>query len=118
MKKSDGATERPAPRMSRRTGDGASVPQHRPAGPDHGRVTAEPETAQGLIKLSLNLSSDLFDGVERAALQRRVTKTEVMRRAISVHLFLEEVRSAEGGRLELFVKRQGMLQQVVFPWFI
>jgi hypothetical protein len=71
-----------------------------------------------LVKLSLNLSPDLIDGISRIASARRVTKTEVMRRAASVLLFLEEVRAAEGGKLELFVKRQGIPQQVVFPWFL
>lgn len=118
MSRRDGGKVQMAPPTSRRAGGrGVATPRRSATTEDHGSADMD-TAAPGLVKLSLNLSADLFDGVERAAAQRRVTKTEVMRRAISVHLFLEEVRAAEGGKLELFVRRQGMMQQVVFPWFL
>jgi len=70
----------------------------------------------GLVKVSLNLPLDLFKAVAAVADRRKVTKTEVVRRAVSMEVFFEEVREAEHGHLELFTRRQGMLQQVVFPW--
>jgi len=70
----------------------------------------------GLVKVSLNLPLDLFRAVAAVADRRKVTKTEVIRRAVSMEVFFEEVREAEHGHLELFTRRQGLLQQVVFPW--
>jgi hypothetical protein len=79
----------------------------------------EPDAA-GLVKVSLNLPIEVYEQVAAEAAARRVTKTEVMRRALTVHLFLAGVRAEEGGKLDLFVRRpsQATLQQVVFPWFI
>jgi hypothetical protein len=88
------------------------------------RAVARPDPAQahdsepdpGLVKVSLNLSQDLFKSVVAVAERRRITKTEVIRRALSMEIYFEEVREAEKGQLELFVRRQGIVQQVVFPW--
>ena len=73
-------------------------------------------TELALVKVSLNLPLDLFRAVAAVADRRNVTKTEVIRRAVSMEVFFEEVREAEHGHLELFTRRQGLLQQVVFPW--
>lgn len=78
--------------------------------------TTEELAGLPLVKISLNLSQDLFKSIAAVAERRRVTKTEVIRRAVSMEVFFEEARDAERGQLELFMRRQGLLQQIVFPW--
>jgi len=103
---------------SARSPRGATAGSSRTPAPTTVSAVEEEDLESSLVKLSLNLSRDLFEGVAADAARRRVTKTEVMRRALSVHLFLEEIQAQEGGKIEVFVRRQGTLQQVVFPWFI
>lgn len=78
--------------------------------------TEEEPSDLALVKISLNLSHDLLQAVASVAERRKVTKTEVIRRAVSMEVFFEEVRESEQGHLEIFIRRQGLMQQIVFPW--
>ena len=71
---------------------------------------------QRLVKISLNLPEDVYAAVRQVAERRNVTQTEVIRRAISIEKFLEDLREESGGTLELQVRVKGKLRQIFFPW--
>jgi len=66
-----------------------------------------------LKRLTVNLSTDVYDRMYRAAAKRKITVTEYLRRVLAVGLYLdehdvEEVRIKERDRDEF--------DRMVFPW--
>ena len=73
-----------------------------------------PPRAMGVVKISVNLPEDAVAAVNDIAARRHITKTEVLRRGISLEKFLEDER--DKGAFTLLVDRGGKTQQIVFPW--
>lgn len=69
-----------------------------------------PEDSE-LIKISLNLPRFVFDMVEELAAREKVTKTAVIRRAIELQKFFDDVTRSDG---KLLVKTGDETKEVVF----
>lgn len=64
-----------------------------------------------MIKLSVNLSSEVVKALRTLAKKRGVTMTEVIRQAIGTEKFLDEV-TENGGKI-LIESKNGSLRQIV-----
>lgn len=67
-----------------------------------------------LVKVSMNLPPDDVKTIDEIARRDHITKTDVVRRAISVERFIQELK-AENARLAVY-RPDGTVERVVFPW--
>lgn len=75
-----------------------------------------PRASSALVKISVNLPEEVYTAIRDLAARRGVTQTEILRRAISIEKFLEDLRDQGNGQVELIVQAAGKTRQVVFPW--
>ena len=64
-----------------------------------------------VVKLSVNLSSDVVGAIRQLAEKRKVTMTEVIRDAIGTEKFLDEAKAHSKFLLE---DEKGKIREVVF----
>jgi len=65
-----------------------------------------------VIKMSVNLSSEVVDALKYLATKRNITMTEVLRQAIGTEKFLDEAR--ENGGAVLIEDKKGRVRQLIF----
>ncbi len=65
-----------------------------------------------VVKMSVNLSSDVVDVLRDLAAKRRTTMTEVLRQAIGTEKFIDDVKEEDGK--VLVEDKKGRLRQLVF----
>jgi hypothetical protein len=64
-------------------------------------------------RLSVNVSLDVGDAIDKLAKKNRITITEVIRRAVSTYKFIDDEVTAGGKILE---EKDGTLREVKFLW--
>ena len=72
-------------------------------------------TRRPLVRVDMNLPTEVVEAVKAIAGERQISNTEVIRRAISILKFLEDQR-ADGQELRLLLENGGHLERIVFPW--
>ena len=65
-----------------------------------------------IIKMSVNLSSEVIDVLRELAQKRGTTMTDVLRQAIGTEKFIDEVNE-DGGKI-LIEDKNGKMRQLVF----
>lgn len=67
-----------------------------------------------ITKVTVNLPEKVWGAVERRAGEEGVTRTEILKRAISLENFVHETRQAGGS---LVIERpDGTIERMVFPY--
>lgn len=64
------------------------------------------------VKLTVALPKDAVEGVERIAQARHKTKTQVLREAIALKIFVEDALQERGTRF--LIERDGDVREIVF----
>ncbi len=71
------------------------------------------EMGAGYQKISVNLSTQVLSALREMAAQEAVTLTEILRRAISTHKFVEEVQH-EGKSIYVHDPETNQSERVIF----
>ena len=70
------------------------------------------EQEKKLIKMSVNLSEDVVNILKKMAEERHTTLTEVLRKAIGMEKFVDDIKK-ENGKI-LIEDNNGRIREVVF----
>lgn len=73
--------------------------------------TGPPQT--GVARVTVNLPEKVWEALSRVAEESGMTRTEALRRAISVDLYLREQRKK--GKQVLLECDDGTIERIVFP---
>lgn len=74
----------------------------------------EEQRVPELVKVSMNLPPEDVEAIDEIARQKHITKTDVVRRGITMERFIEDLRSEKA---KLLVERpDGTIERVLLPW--